>query len=213
MSFYSRFLSHPFVYTRIRPLVVGVDMTPSFENLRATEDDIVVDVGCGPGEALKHLRHVRALHGFDTDPVAISVARKLAGVRDNIRFEARQVTAQDLESIKPTRVMMNGLLHHLSDGEALDLLAMCAHLRTVLRIATQDVVLLPGEHLSNLLARLDRGRHVRSPEGYRALASRAGLTIASEKVVRSHPTRGLQLYFLMALEPSAEVRGGRRNGQ
>lgn len=201
ISLYTRLLSIPFVYTRIRPIVVGgVDMTPSYENLASTAEDVVVDIGCGPGEALKYLRQFRALYGFDTDPVAISFARKLAGDRKNVRFEARVVTAADLESIKPTRVMMNGLLHHLSDGAAVDLLSLCARLPSVRRIATLDVVWLPGEYASNFLARLDRGKFVREVEGYRVLASKAGLAITREEIVRSHPTRGRALYLLMALE-------------
>ena len=110
LSLYDRILGLPFVYTRIRPLVVGgVDMTPSYENLAVGPDDVVVDVGCGPGEALKYLRAFKSLHGFDTDPIAISFARKLAAGRSNVSFEARPVTAGDLASIAPPRVMMNGL--------------------------------------------------------------------------------------------------------
>jgi SAM-dependent methyltransferase len=204
MSLYDRVLGIPFVYTRIRPLVVGgVDMSPSYVNLDVQADDVVVDVGCGPGEALKYLKRFRALHGFDTDAVAISFARKLAGSRADVTFEARAVTAADLGAIKPTRVMMNGLLHHLDDAQAIELLAMCARLPSVRRIATLDVVFLPGKYLSNFYAHLDRGKHVRDVEGYRALASKANLTVTREEIVRSHPTRGRALYFIMALERPA----------
>src|SRR6266851_3822 len=113
MSLYDRVLGIPFVYTRIRPLVVGgVDMTPSFSNLEVQSDDVVIDIGCGAGEALKHLTQFRALYGFDTDPTAVAFARKLASRRANVTFEARAVTAADMNAIKPTRIMMNGLLHH-----------------------------------------------------------------------------------------------------
>jgi SAM-dependent methyltransferase len=175
-------------------------MTPAYRNLDAGEDDVVVDIGCGPGEALKYIPRFRSLHGFDTDEVAVSHARKLAGGRQNVSFEARAVTQADLEEIRPTRVMMCGLLHHLDHREAVDLLGMCAGVQTVKRIATQDVVFLPGEHLSNFYARLDRGKHVREVEGYRALAAAADLEIKREEIVRSHPTRGRALYLLMALD-------------
>lgn len=201
MSLYDRVLAIPFVYTRIRPLVVGgVDMLPSYLNLDVQADDVVLDVGCGPGEALKYLKRFRALHGFDTDANAISFARKLAGNRSDVTFEARAVTASDVEAIQPTRVMMNGLLHHLDDAQAIDLLKMCARVPSVRRIATLDVVFLPGKHLSNLLARFDRGEHVRDVEGFRALAAKSGLVITRQEIVRSHPTRGWALYLMMALE-------------
>jgi SAM-dependent methyltransferase len=200
MSLYARVLGIPFVYRHIRPLVVGgIDMTPSYQNLDAGPDDVVVDVGCGPGEALRHIKSFRALHGFDTDPIAISFARRLAASREDVTFEARRVTEADLRSIKPTRVMLNGLLHHLDDREAVELLAMCRRVPSIRRIATLDVVFLAGQHLSNLYARLDRGKHVRTAEGFRDLVARAGLAVVREEIIRSHPTRGRALYLMMAL--------------
>jgi hypothetical protein len=71
----------------------------------------------------------------------------------------------------------------------------------VRRVATADVVYLPGEHVSNALAFFDRGKFVRRREPYLELASRAGLRIAREEVVRSHPETGKALYLFMALEP------------
>jgi hypothetical protein len=93
------------------------------------------------------------------------------------------------------------LLHHLDDQQALQLLADCAAVPSVRRIATQDVVYLPGELVSNVLAALDRGKHVRNPAGFRALAEKAGLKVVKDEIVKSHPTRGRALYYLMALEP------------
>ncbi|HEX3696188.1 MAG TPA: class I SAM-dependent methyltransferase [Polyangia bacterium] len=204
MSLYDRVLGIPFVYTRIRPLIVGgVDMSPSYRNLDVGPDDVVVDVGCGPGEALKYLSRFRALHGFDTDPRAIAFARKLAAGRPDVSFEARELVADDLTALQPTRVMMNGLLHHLDDTQAVSLLSMCARTPSVRRIATQDVVYLPGKYVSNLLAALDRGQYVREVEGYRALVAQAGLSIAHEEIIRSHPKGGRALYLIMALERPA----------
>jgi hypothetical protein len=51
------------------------------------------------------------------------------------------------------------------------------------------------------LAYFDRGKFVRRQQQYVELAQRAGLRIAGEEIVRSHPETGKALYFLMALEP------------
>jgi SAM-dependent methyltransferase len=202
MSLYQRLLGIPFVYNRVRPFVVGgIDMSPLFRNLDAGAGDVVLDVGCGTGMALDHLRDFSAYHGFDTDPVAIGFARKQNRSGDRVRFEQRAVTADDVAAIRPNRVILSGLLHHLSDDDARGLLRSCAAVPSVQRIATSDVVYLPGEHVSNFLAWMDRGKHVRRPPAYRDLATGAGLRVVSDEIVRSHPTNGKALYIMMALEP------------
>ncbi len=201
MSLYDRILGHPFVYHNVRPLVVGIDYTPQYEALDAHSDDRILDIGCGGGDALRYLDSFETYHGFDTDGIAISFAneRPEAG-RPNVHFESALVTPATFEDVRPSRVMMNGLLHHLDDEAAVQLLRMCGASNTVERIVTNDPVYLAGERLSNILARLDRGRFVRRIEGYRDLVARAGLTIAHDEVIRSHPTRGIARYLLMVLE-------------
>ncbi len=202
MSLYDRILGHPFVYHYVRPLVVGIDYTPQYEALDAHSDDRILDIGCGGGDALRYLGGFETYHGFDTDEVAIAFAnqRPEAG-RPNVHFEIGLVTPATFQDIRPTRVMMNGLLHHLDDEAAVQLLKMCAATKTVERVVTNDTVYLAGEPLNNVLARLDRGRFVRRIAGYRELVARAGLTIANEEVVRSHAKRGIARYLVMVLEP------------
>lgn len=205
---YQKLLGIPFVYERIRPLVVGgLDMRPAYANLEATGDDVIVDVGCGTGDALNYLQGFRAYHGFDNDPVAIGYARRRFGDRPNVSYHQRSMGVEDLRALGATRVMLAGLLHHLSDEVALRLLADCAAVPTVRRIATQDVVFLPGALVSNVLAALDRGKHVRDTDGFRKLARSAGLRVVKDEVVKSHPTRGRALYFLMALESQGLSKG------
>jgi SAM-dependent methyltransferase len=201
VSLYDRILGHPFVYHHVRPLVVGIDYTPQYEALDAQSDDRILDIGCGGGDALRYLGSFETYHGFDTDEVAIAFAnQRPEAALPNVHFETAMVSPTTLEDIRPTRVMMNGLLHHLDDQAAVELLMMCGAANTVERIVTNDTVYLEGEPLNNLMARLDRGRFVRRIEGYRDLVSRAGLTIAHEEAVRSHPTRGIARYWVMVLK-------------
>ena len=201
MSLYDRILGHPFVYHDVRPLVVGIDYTPQYEALDARSDDRILDVGCGGGDALRYLDSFETYHGFDTDEVAVSFAQQRPeAARSNVHFETALVSPAALDHIRPTRVMMNGLLHHLDDEAAVELLRMCGATNTLERIVTSDPVYLPGEPLNNVLARLDRGRFVRRIDGYRDLVARAGLTIAHDEVMRSHPTRGIARYLLMVLK-------------
>jgi SAM-dependent methyltransferase len=178
-------------------------MSPFYASLEAGPEDVVVDVGCGTGDALRHLDTFAAYHGFDVDPGAIEFARRTFGERPGVHFAGRVLEPRDLQDLRPTKIVLAGLLHHLDDATAKRLLAMFASSPSVQRIITQDVVLLPGEHVSNLLARLDRGNFVRRPGGYRALAEAAGLEVESARLMRSHPETGRARYFVMTLSRSS----------
>jgi SAM-dependent methyltransferase len=203
---YRKLLAKPFVYDRVRPWVIGgLDMTPVYERLGARSNDVVVDVGCGTGDALRYLQSFAEYHGFDVDAAAIERARERAASRQGVVYEARAVTEADLESVQPTLAILAGLLHHLDDAEAGELLSMLARTTSIRRIVTQDVVFLPGERVSNLLARLDRGRFVRDEHGTRELVAQAGLHLEDAQIVRSRPRSGRALYLVMTLAPHAHA--------
>lgn len=197
---YQKLMGHPFVYDRLRPWVVGgIDMTAFYESLESEAADVIVDVGCGTGDALRYLSSFKAYYGFDIDARAIETARSRAAGRPNVTFDARAVTAEDLAELQPSLVILAGLLHHMDDEQAVSLLELLAASPSIRRIATQDVIFLPGEHVSNILARLDRGRFVRKEDGYRALVRRAGLRLEDLRIVRSHEQTGRAAYLIMTL--------------
>jgi SAM-dependent methyltransferase len=71
-------------------------------------------------------------------------------------------------------ILINAVLHHLTDAE---IGAMLKHATTILkpagRLVTIDPTIDAGQHpIARLLARLDRGRHVRTTDRYRELVSR-----------------------------------------
>jgi SAM-dependent methyltransferase len=201
MNLYQRILGHPFIYDRVRPLVVGgIDLSPLYRNLDAGPSDVILDIGCGTGAAHEYLTEFAAYHGFDTDEIAIESARKKTSA-PNVSYECRIVTPADIERIAPTKIVLAGLLHHLTDDECLALLQICAKGPSVRRIATSDVVYLPRHYVSNLLAFLDRGRFVRKREQYLDLPRRAGLRVVQEDLVCSHPKSGKAMYLMMTLEP------------
>ncbi len=202
MSLFDRFLGHPFVFEHVRPLAVGgVDMSHAYRRLGLGPDSVVVDIGCGTGDALKHIDSFHSYLGIDTDPRAIAFAQERWKTRPNARFECRLCTPADLRDVAPTHVALIGLLHHLTDSEALELLGLLHQSPRLVRAVTLDIVYLPGRPYNNLLARLDRGRYCRTPDAYAALALAAGLRVADRYVERSHPTRGLVQYYVLELTP------------
>ena len=211
MGLLERFLGHPWVYEHVRPLAVGgVDMSHAYHRLDCQDDSVVIDIGCGTGDALKHLRHFASYLGIDTDPRAIGFASERWKSRANVGFECRLCTREDLRDKAPTHVALIGLLHHLDDSEATELLTMLQESPRLVRAVTLDIVYLPGRPYNNLLAHYDRGRHCRTPDAYAELASAAGLRIADRYLARSHPTRGLVQYFVLELTPGRVSSVGER---
>jgi SAM-dependent methyltransferase len=201
MSLYDTLLGIPFVYDRVRPLVVGgIDLSPMYSRLQAQPSSVVLDLGCGTGDALHYVQHFASYVGFDVDPMAVRSARRRFGGRESVRFEARLCTRADVDSIAPTHVVLAGLLHHLIDHDALEIFRLVQASPRLARVVTLDPVYVPGAHLNNLLVRLDRGKFGRDAEGYAALARRSGLTLRESLIAESRPEGGRAKYFVMALE-------------
>jgi SAM-dependent methyltransferase len=202
VNLYQRLLGNPFIYNHVRPLAVGgLDMSPFYERIGSSEDSVVLDIGCGTGDALRYLDGFRQYYGFDTDPIAIKFAKQRYGGRPRVEFDCRLFEEEDVRRIQPTEIVLGGVLHHLPDEIAKSLLSLAAASPRLRRVVALDIVFLPGERVSNLLARMDRGRYCRRAEEYLALAESAGLQVIDERIVRSHPRTGLAKYFMMTLAP------------
>ncbi|MEY2931004.1 MAG: hypothetical protein RL033_1753 [Pseudomonadota bacterium] len=200
MKLVERVLGHPWVYEHVRPLTVGgIDMSSAYRLLDCDPSAVVLDVGCGTGDALRHIAQYSDYLGLDTDAVALEHARMRHAGRPNTRFERRICEASDFSTRPVSHVSMVGLLHHLSDAEAVVLLGLLAECPTLVRAVSLDIVYLEGRFYNNLLAYFDRGRFCRDAAGYARLARAAGLSVRSQQLVRSHPTRGLVEYFVQEL--------------
>lgn len=132
----------------------------------------IADIGCGPGFLAEHLPADVAYHGFDTDDRYIAFAKTHFAARGAFfhrpfdRDAARHHGPFDV-------VMMNGLLHHLDDDEAGELLRTVRQaLANGGRLFTLDGCFADGQSaVARFLLRHDRGRHVRTESGYRELLS------------------------------------------
>jgi SAM-dependent methyltransferase len=197
-----KLLGHPFVYDQIRPRVVGgIDMRPLYDLLPETARRVVLDVGCGTGDALRYLDRFDVYLGVDNDPVAIEAARARWKHLPNARFEDRRLRAEDIAELAPTGVVLSGVLHHLTNEEAEAVLRMAAGSPDLVRIVTSDIVFLPGQLFNNVMAMMDRGRYCRDPDAYAALARRAGLEVEQGISMTSSPTSDRVRYHVMALRP------------
>jgi SAM-dependent methyltransferase len=129
----------------------------------------ILDIGCGPGHVLPYLPDVEYL-GFDLSPQYIATARQ--------RFpQATFVCARVSDYALPRRsyfdiVLAMGIIHHLDDGEALQLFQIAREaLRPGGQLVTLDGAFVPGQSaVARYLVRHDRGHFMRSEEGYVQLA-------------------------------------------
>ncbi|MEO8177425.1 MAG: methyltransferase domain-containing protein [Deltaproteobacteria bacterium] len=200
MKLVERILGHPWIFDCIRPIAVGgIDMSSAYRRLGSDEHAVLLDVGCGTGDALRHVGRFASYLGLDTDHVALGHARARHAARAHVEFACRTCRADDFTERPVSHVSMVGLLHHLSDSEAIELLGMLRACPTLVRAVSLDIAYLDDRWYNNLLARFDRGRHCRTAEGYAELVRRAGLRVQSQSIVRSHPTRGLVDYFIMEI--------------
>jgi SAM-dependent methyltransferase len=168
-----RVFSHPLVYESSQRAVGARSLrrTVAREYLRPTPGDRVLDLGCGPAYLLEFLPDTHYV-GVDLSCAYIEHAKRTFGsqgkflIADATRLEAHELEPFDL-------VTAVGLLHHLSDEAVIRLLsgtrARMSGQKS--RFVTTDPCYLPGQsRIAAFLASRDRGRHVRSPQGYAALA-------------------------------------------
>ena len=169
-----------------------------YQWLDCGSSDILVDIGCGFGKALEHVKDFREYHGFDTSTRAIEWMRT-AYPDPRVHLYNREVNGADLQRLAPTRIAMMGLLHHIDDTASGALLEMLAATASLQRTITADTVFLRGHCLNNIMCHLDRGRYPRSKKGYQRLIDKAGLRMEADFLIR--PGIPVAEYFCMGLSP------------
>ena len=136
---------------------------------RPRRGERVLDIGCGVGSLSKYFPEV-VYHGFDSNEAYIRHATRKYGRRGEFK---RGIVGRDIpiERHSYDLVMANGVLHHLDDGEALDLLKLAdATLKPGGRFVTRDGCFESNQpRVIRMLLEHDRGRHVRTQEGYQKL--------------------------------------------
>ena len=127
----------------------------------------VIDIGCGPGYILRHLPEGVDYTGCDIDESYIDHARRAFGHLG--QFHCRYFDAAAAREFRGADVvMMNGVLHHIDDGE---LQATLSNVRDALTpdgvLFTLDGCYRNGQsRIARWLLDHDRGEFVRDEDGY-----------------------------------------------
>jgi SAM-dependent methyltransferase len=164
-------LALPAMY-RLFGRVIGGGARPKFvrDHLRPRPGDRVLDLGCGPGDLLAHLPACDYV-GVDLDPKYIAAAKARYGGHGTFRCEPAETVAE-LEPGSFDLVVASGLLHHLTDEQAVATLEVARRaLRPGGRFVSLDGCFVPGQaRFARWMLRRDRGQFVRDLPGYRKLA-------------------------------------------
>jgi SAM-dependent methyltransferase len=150
------------------------------EHIRPAPGMRVLDIGCGPAEILGELSDDVTYLGFDLSETYIEAARKRWGARGSFHCApVNEMTVRDLPQVDV--VLAVGVLHHLDDGDAERLFTLAASaLGPGGRVITYDPCFATNQGaLARFLVSRDRGRHVRSPDGYERLARRVFPRVAA----------------------------------
>ena len=171
MSDVREILSRPRVYELWSRLVGGERGRSTLvrDHVRPWPGARVLDLGCGPGELVRHLGRVRYV-GIDLNEEYIAQAVRSFGGR--AEFRVGDVTRLDSTVREFDLVLAFGLAHHLADDDVgLFLQSAAAALVPRGRFVSVDPAIVPGDRrAARILVSWDRGGHVRTPAEYRRLA-------------------------------------------
>jgi len=173
LSFLSPSLESPLLYLAYQTAVGGIRARRKciLEYIRPTPGLTVLDIGCGPGYTIRYFPEPD-YYGFDVSRTYIEYARARFSGRGHFQCScfddstATRVPAVDV-------VLLMGLLHHLNDREAINLLTTIKRvMKPQARLVTLDGAYKEGQSpVARYFLNHDRGRHVRRETEYGRIAA------------------------------------------
>ena len=139
----------------------------------------ILEIGCSAGNLTDaFLRPGADYTGIDIDGSAVAHARRRFARQPNVRFLTGSPRA--LKGEEFGYVLLAGILHHVDDRTALQLLQDCFSLLAAggSMVVSEPEALRPGDNvLFRLYYRLEQGRYLRSAEALTRLVESSGARI------------------------------------
>jgi len=173
------FLTNPSFYVFFQRLLggrgVGKFLATKFWKLKGGET--VVDIGCASGFVLDYMPNDVRYYGVDISKEYIDGAQKKYSTRGNFFLGTAQDLLNNGEALlkKVDLVTCNGLLHHLTDQEAIEVLEIAKQLlRPNGRLVCLEATFLTRQtRLSRRMVSMDRGKFVRSEQEWKDLIAKS----------------------------------------
>jgi SAM-dependent methyltransferase len=184
MSFADKFhsaLSHPTLYLACQASIGAMRARKKciHEYVRPRSGLTVLDIGCGPGYTITYFPQPD-YYGFDISPQYISYANSRFSKYGH--FHCRLFDQVALTFVPPVDVvLLMGLLHHLDDGSAGQLLALAKRaMKPGAQLLTLDGCYSADQSsLARFSLDHDRGQYIRDEPGYLEVASRVFNSVQS----------------------------------
>ncbi len=145
------------------------DVMLAKEIIGCKEGMTILDIGCGVARIRKALGNVD-YEGIDHNERYVAKAKRSFGKSGRF-FVADVREVSDLVQSGFDRVLLIGVPHHLDDTSVRELLKRARRLLNPGGfLVSYDPTFVPRQNpISYMISRLDRGRFVRTPEGYEPL--------------------------------------------
>jgi SAM-dependent methyltransferase len=170
-----RWLKMPFLYNLFQAVVGGNALRRRLiqNHARARPGNKVIDIGCGPAQALQSLPDVEYL-GLDTNPDYIAFAMRTYGDKGTFVVGDTRSLRGDSRFKDADIVIAIAVLHHLDDEEAADCIRFAYDaLKRGGRLICHDPCWIPNQGMfSKCIMSHDRGRNIRTEEQYRQLVAK-----------------------------------------
>ncbi|HEU0275017.1 MAG TPA: class I SAM-dependent methyltransferase [Candidatus Udaeobacter sp.] len=170
-----RWLKAPLFYNLFQGVVGGNALRRRIiqNNARARPGDKVIDIGCGPAQALESLPDVEYL-GLDINPDYIAFAKGMYGNKGTFVVGDTRSLRSDPRFKNADIVIAVSVLHHLDDEEAMDCIRFAYDaLKKGGRLICHEACWIPNQGVfSKCIMSHDRGRNIRTEQQYRQLAAK-----------------------------------------
>lgn len=159
-------------------------------------DHVIVDVGCGPGDALVELApHVAKVIGIDREPQMLAAARSRVAPWSHVELRRGDAMDPPLADGEADAVLCMLLLHHLEDPAGA-LVALAPKLARGGRLVVVDMV----AHDRTAYRQTMGHRHLGFEEGQVArMAKAAGLRVRHHRVLAPDPDASGPALFVATL--------------
>tara|TARA_B110000967_G_scaffold197059_1_gene228361 strand:+ start:5280 stop:5894 length:615 start_codon:yes stop_codon:yes gene_type:complete len=161
-------INNPIIYMIFQKIMSGTSFRKKIikKNIR-NKNKKVLDIGCGPAEILEYIPSA-VYYGFDIDRRSINYAKNKFK-NNNYHFFCKRFEKDDLKRLpKFDYVILFGILHHIDNVEAKNILYLCKKvMKKNAILLTEDPIFIKKQNLiAKFLITRDRGMNVRIKDDY-----------------------------------------------